>query len=91
MASTASNFSVPLSPDTAEVCGTQALPEVMAHTPQGTMVNWEELFDVRLVPCKIETKIPKHAVNALSFEPRREKTCLQCFRTGPTQTGLYSH
>ena len=26
-----------------------------------------------------------------SYEPRCEKTCLQGFRPGPTQTGLYSH
>ena len=47
LASTASNFSVPLSPDTPDLAGTQTIPEVMAHTPQGTTVNWEELFDVR--------------------------------------------
>ena len=25
------------------------------------------------------------------LEPRHEKTCLRCFRPGPTQTRLYSH
>ena len=27
----------------------------------------------------------------LQYEPRHEKTCLQGFRPGPTQTGLYCH
>ena len=33
----------------------------------------------------------KQVFSHLSFEPRCEKTCLRCFRPGPTQTGLYSH
>ncbi|KAL4227693.1 hypothetical protein ACF0H5_013128 [Mactra antiquata] len=47
MASTTSSFSstqmvIPTSPD---VLGTQSIPEVLAQTPQGTVVNWEELFE----------------------------------------------
>ena len=33
----------------------------------------------------------KCVVEGLSNEPRCEKTGLQGFRPGPTQTGLYSH
>ena len=63
MASTASNFSVPLSPDptdiAADAASTQSVPEVMAHTPKGTMVNWEELFDVRMGTSKVLKPTPK--------------------------------
>ena len=32
-----------------------------------------------------------HSINYHTYEPCREKTCLQGCRQGPTQPGLYSH
>jgi len=34
-----------VSPVPSDLCP-QAIPEVLAHTPQGTVLQWEQLFDV---------------------------------------------
>lgn len=47
LASTISNFSTSLVSPTTPDIGSQSIPEVMAQTPQGTVIDWEELFDVR--------------------------------------------
>ena len=36
-----------------------------------------------------QVKVAVQALQVFTFEPRREKTGLRGFRTGPTQTGLY--
>lgn len=49
MASTASSFSATQTlPTSPETLGSKSIPEVLAQTPQGTVVNWEELFEVIL-------------------------------------------
>lgn len=49
LASTISNFSTSLVSPTSPDLGSQTIPEVMAQTPQGTVIDWEELFDVSYV------------------------------------------
>lgn len=49
LASTISNFSTSLITPTSPDLGSQSIPEVMAQTPQGTVIDWEELFDVRQI------------------------------------------
>ena len=45
------------------------------------------IFSKQVFTCRGPTFIASHTFS----QPRHDKTCLQGFRQGPTQTGLYSH
>ena len=50
------------------------------------MSGWSHHFLCRVLTSTVGVNV----FLGVSYEPRREKTGLRDFRTGPTQTGLYS-